>query len=80
MPTPKQTREAYRKIIIYTRKLHAALCDAHRKGIIEYSDGKYQEEGPCYSLSQVRDRIDMTTEKALLNAIRTEIKSKIPYY
>ncbi len=52
-----------------------ALNEAHDADVIQYGDGKYAEESPCYSLFECWNRIKLTTEKQLAKAMRDEIES-----
>lgn len=78
-PSPRQVRECMKRIIYHERHLSAALHDAHNKGVIEYDNGNYKDEGPCYSLSQVSERVRKTTDKALARAMRREISDQVKW-
>lgn len=76
MPTPKQVRFHYGKVMKLYRKLESALNDAHNADVIEYPSDKFADEAPCYLVYKLQDRIRKTTEKALAQAMRSEITSK----
>jgi hypothetical protein len=74
MPTPKQVREAYKRVDFYIWRLQAALTHAHNIDVIQYDQLKYNELAPCRSLAELRDRVRASTEKALAQAMREEIR------
>lgn len=71
MPSPKQVRYHYGRVIRLHDRLHNALIDAHNAGIIEYSG--WDGVAPCQSHSETEKRIVATTQKALACAMRREI-------
>lgn len=75
--TPKQTRAVMRRIYLYQRRLQQALNDAHNIGVISYPKDNYNENAPCWAMVELRSRITQTTEKALADVIRTEIRASI---
>lgn len=77
MATPKQTREAIRRIIYHRRQLQAALTHAHDIGVIEYEREKYQEEGPCASLWEMQERVEKTTKEAIYHAYMAEVRETL---
>jgi hypothetical protein len=77
MPTPKQVRYHYKRMMYRWRQLQNALNDAHNASVIKYPDGAYRDEAPCASHWVTRDKIDATTEKNLANAMRSEIKKEM---
>lgn len=72
MPTPKQVKEHYKKIRYHLYRLQVALNNAHEAEVIVYDDGRFVDEGPCYSLDQCKKRIELTTMVARAMAFRTE--------
>jgi hypothetical protein len=74
MPTPKQTRAFYRRIRFHLYHLQRALNDAHSAEAIAYD--KY-EDGPCYALYEVKDRIHATMKDALAAATRDEVMREL---
>lgn len=77
MPTPKQVRFHYKKIMFHQEKLRAALNDAHDAGVIEYDSKLYAEQSPCKTNFQTYDRIKLTTESTRAQAIHEEIMGEI---
>lgn len=80
MATPKQVREIMRKIYYHQEKLQDALTEAHNKGIIKYEDkeeNSYFKYAPCSPAWECRERVNKTTEKALAQAMKTEIMRTI---
>lgn len=73
MPTPKQVRFHYARVVKAHDALQAALNDAHRAGVIDYPDDKFSDEAPCKTHWQTWGRNVATTERQLANAMRTEI-------
>jgi len=73
MPTPKQVRYHYGRIASLRSRLQDALTAAHNADVIEYEH--YDNESPCKTLYETWDRIKITTEKALADAMRQEIKN-----
>lgn len=71
MPTPKQVRYHYERIARLRWKLIYALNDAHNADVIVYTD---QALSPCASHSETWRQVEMTTEKQLAEAMRTEIR------
>jgi len=55
----------------------SALTDAHNAGVIDYDQKQYQEIGPCYSLRQVRERVDLTSKEQLFRAMKSEILTSL---
>jgi len=55
--------------------LQQALNEAHDAGVIKYED--YSKESPCFALSLCRERITITTEKALAQSVRDEISAEL---
>lgn len=70
MPTPKQVRYHYARMVKLRWKLQQALTDAHNADVIAYDDSK---DSPCEALSECWARIKRTTEKQLAQAMREEI-------
>ncbi len=74
MPTPKQVRKHYSAIRFFMYRLQCALNAAHDAEVIKYEN---YNEGPCHALSEVRDRIEKTTEKARAKAFKDEVMSNL---
>lgn len=72
MPTVKQTKEAYAKLVRARRVFQKALDDAHHHEVIQYS-GPYSENAPCSSFHECWVRVIKTTEKQLASAMREEL-------
>lgn len=72
-PTPKQVRYHYGRLRNLRYKFQCALNDAHHAGVIQYKD--YQLESPCKPFGEVWERLHITTEKALAQAMREEIQN-----
>lgn len=76
MATPKQVRAIMKRIYYHQAKLQDALDEAHHKNIIAYNkdeEGSYHKYAPCSPTYESRQRVEKTTEKALAQAMRTEI-------
>jgi hypothetical protein len=76
-PTPKQVRFHYKRLRYRWWLLQKALNDAHNANVIEYEDGKFNEQAPCRTSSELRDRINLTTEKARARAFRDECMDEL---
>lgn len=77
MPTPRQVRFHYGKIMRLHHRLANALTEAHSAGVIKYDDdlpNSYTELAPCWAHWECHKRIISTTEKALAQAMRQEIE------
>ena len=72
MPTPKSVRFHYKRLKRRLWLLEKALAEAHEADVIEYPDGNFAENAPCASASELRRRIEKTTEKSRANAFREE--------
>jgi conjugal transfer/entry exclusion protein len=80
MATPKQVRRVMKKIYYYQDKLQDALNEAHNMDVIKYNhdeEGSYNKYAPCSPAYECRERVRKTTEAALAEAMRTEIKRTI---
>jgi hypothetical protein len=75
MPTSKQVRFHMSRIYKLIDRLDDALTEAHNADVIEYDSKNYAEEGPCFAFSEVKSRVNKTTEKQLARAMRDEIRS-----
>lgn len=71
MPTAKQVRHHYKKIMRAWYRLDQALRDAHNANIIEYEG--YDGVAPCQSHGYTKDRVKKTTQKAIVEAFHREI-------
>lgn len=74
MATPKQVRFHYARLRKLTSALSLALNEAHDANVIRYDKDKFQEDSPCKTHWQTQERIRLTTEKALAQAMREEIE------
>jgi len=77
MPTPKQVKEHYKRIKFHLYHLEQALNNAHDKEVVQYPPDKYSEESPCRMLAEVRNRIELTTQKARAAAFKTECMNEM---
>lgn len=75
MATLKQTKKVYKQIRYHLYHLQCALNRAHDLRVIRYED--YSEESPCKTLMQTKNRIKLTTEKALAEAMSEEIMKEL---
>lgn len=67
--TEKSMRRKLKRIWFHIDQLHNAMIDAHNKDLINYPDDKYREEGPCYTLNELRERVRKTTQKKIAEVI-----------
>jgi hypothetical protein len=74
MPTPKQVRYHYGRVMRAHDKLDAALRAAHFAGVIQYTG--WEGVAPCQSHYETEERIKITTQKALAYAMHREILTK----
>lgn len=74
MPTPKQTRDAIKRIRYCTHKLQSALNHAHNIKVIDYDPSTYMEDSPCKALEELRERVRRTTKEQVYTAFIDEIK------
>ncbi len=72
IPTPKQSRNAYKRIVYAKRMLNKALRHAREIGLIKTENGNW-EQCPLSSFFKMEDKIVATTEKELARAMRMEI-------
>lgn len=72
MPTPKQVRYHYNRVMKLNHKLARALIDAHNADVIQYEG--YDMVSPCQANSECRERIKKTCEKQLAQAMHDEIR------
>lgn len=72
MPTAKQTKALYARLVRARRVFQRALDDAHHLELIQYS-GPYSELAPCHSFRECWARVVKTTEKQLASAMREEL-------
>lgn len=73
MPTIKQTRESYAKLVRARRIFQRALNEAHHHEVIEYPAGTFRENAPCAAFDECWARVIKTTEKQLASAMREEL-------
>ena len=78
-PTLKQIEKCMKRIEYHVRHLQAAMNDAHRRDIISYEAGKYSELAPCWALSELEHRVELTTQKAIATAFRRKINNEVPW-
>jgi hypothetical protein len=71
MPTTKQVRYHYGRIMKLHRKLQRALYDAHDAKVIQYTG--WTGVAPCEAHDETRSRIKATCEKQLAVAMSNEI-------
>lgn len=77
MPTPKQTRALYKRVRFHWWQLHKALNDAHNAEVIKYDSSKYGELAPCFSMGELKERIENTTLKARAEALKQEVMDEM---
>lgn len=77
MPNPKKVREHYKKIRYHMWRLQNALNNAHEAEVINYDPGKFNEEAPCYTMAQLRDRVEKTTAITRAQAFKDEVMSEL---
>ncbi len=69
-----------KKIYYHQDKLQDALTEAHGMGVIAYDEkatDSYYNLAPCAPASECRKRVDITTQKALAEIMKGEIKAGI---
>jgi hypothetical protein len=74
MPTPKQVRYHYGRIMRAWDRLDEALRHAHIRDVIVYSG--WDGVAPCQSHMETEERIKKTCEKQLAKAMHSEIVTK----
>lgn len=76
MTTPKQVRKVMKKIYYHQDKLQDALTEAHNLGVIAYAEkeeNSYFNYAPCSTAYELRKRINITTQKTMADALKSEI-------
>lgn len=71
MPSPKQVRYHYGRIMRLHERLDEALRRADRANVIEFSG--WDGVAPCQSHMVTKERIKATTQKSLAYAMHREI-------
>lgn len=74
MPTLKQCRYHFKKIARLRYALSKALNDAHTAKVIDYKD---QTLSPCDALYDCWERVGMTTERSIANAVKADIMKEL---
>lgn len=69
MPTPKQVKYHYKRLLSLRSKLSETITDAKTANVIVYANW---EESPYQALEKVREALLKTTEKARAQAIHDE--------
>lgn len=75
MPTPKQVRYHYKRVMSAWYRLYAALRDAHNADVIIYEG--YEGVAPCETNNQTRERFRTSTKEQLATAMHEELMKEV---
>jgi hypothetical protein len=73
--TEQKVRKHLHRIWFHWARLQKALNDAHNAEIIVY--GSYTDEGPCFSLYQLKDRLEATTKDAIAKTLHRSLRNEV---
>lgn len=74
MISEKKARKQLHRIWFHWVKLQKVLNEAHNDELIKYTD--YLTEAPCQTMTELKDRIERTTEKQLSYIIQQGMRNK----